>query len=165
MKLILTALILLGSSASFAGSAANDPVVSSLRARFAKAFVPTAEQLKLGKTWDCREFEAMPNSIGFYSYNRTFRSFDGLVEMDNDKRGYETAFVATSQGLVSTATYKEVIHQTTIRIDGKNNLLIENSTKARSNTDKETIAEYQSFDKSVAASGSVALSYNVCITK
>lgn len=165
MKLVLTALILLATSTSFAGNAANDPVVSSLRARFSKAFVPTAQQLQVGKTWDCRDFEAFPGTSVSTSNNRTFRSFDGLFEMTYNNRDYNFTYVATPQGLVSTGMYEAIILHTIIRVDGKNNLLIEESAKVKETADKSIKAEYAALDKAIALDGQVVLRYNVCVVK
>ena len=165
MKLVLTALVLFCASSSFAANAVSDPVVASLRARFSKAFVPTAQQLRLGKTWNCREFSASPNGSGSKTTEKTFRAFDGLYEMAYNGEDFNSAFVAASQGLVSTDAFEDLNSHEVVRIDSKGNLLIEKSAQLKANAGKYTKAVYEAFDKAVALSNDVATNYGVCVVK
>lgn len=159
MKSLLATLILIAASTTFAGTADQDPVAAQLRSRFAQAFVPNASQLKLGKTWQCREVTTHPNESYTFANSVSVTSIDGLFEINNNDIA-----TLTPQGLVYTDISSGLQSSLVIRIDKQKNLLIERSVKVLSDANPVLKTRYSAkYDKSVAIAGSLTVSYAVCV--
>lgn len=100
-----------------AGLPGVDPAVSKLRDEFAIARVPTLNDLRLNKPWDCTDLSALGNSSRVISDPGLFkfRSVDNIIINDNTK-AYVQSFVLTKDGLSGSYTdqfqYLETIRAT-----------------------------------------------------
>jgi hypothetical protein len=109
MHTILSFLVvLLFTTFSFAGTPEEDPTVRERRERFIEARVPTLEDLKLGKTWECIFYNSFPGNFDHGGPGPVFRfsEFDGLVSNEIKLLNSSHQFQLTSKTFIDLVTHR-----------------------------------------------------------
>ncbi len=125
---VLIGLLALGSltaSAGVTGLPSQDPVVKMLREKFKVSTQPTIEELKLGKSWHCKEFAAYKDSFRVIESKNTFKlaTFDGLITSTGTARSNNMAFDGNALAGVRTSDRGLFF----IRVSSDGDLVVENT--------------------------------------
>lgn len=101
-----------------------------LREKFEKSKQPSTEQLKIGKSWDCKEYHAVKDSF----YQRKLKNllkleeYNGLIENSGIGRIESMAFNGSALVGVNTSSNGEIF----IRVTEDGDLIAENTDKPKS---------------------------------
>jgi hypothetical protein len=163
MKMLLIALLSIGSISAFAGilgAPDEDPVVANLRSRFEQGIEPKAEYL-LKHSFKCKEMIARRGNFSKedYSTELRFEKFDGfLIAVQTNTKMHKTLYTFNGQELIASTKKAnvEAIYYHAYRIDLKGYLISE-FTKTNASVSSELAPI--SFSK-----GKVQ-SYSLCVPK
>ncbi|MEO5969039.1 MAG: hypothetical protein ABIQ95_03860 [Bdellovibrionia bacterium] len=159
------AAVLLSTTFSLAGTPDQDPIVKERRERFIQARIPTLEDLKLGKTWECIFYNSFPGNFDHVGPGPIFRfsEFDGLVsnEIKFPNSGHQ--FQLTSKAFIDLVTtrlprnnYESVDSMIYIRVSQNGDLICESVF--------EDVSFLDSSPRSVSDKTKLATQYGVCPT-
>jgi hypothetical protein len=163
---LLAMATLLLTTFSFAGTPAEDPVVKERRERFIQARIPTLEDIKLGKTWQCIAYDSMPGSFDILGPADSFRflEFDGIVTNEIKFQYRKHEFHLTPKYFTDSVTmrlpkdnYEAVNAVVYIRVSVNGDLIFEN-------TFDDDIPVLNGSPRSVSDKTKLATQYGVCPT-
>jgi hypothetical protein len=172
-KFIFSLFIIISAQTAFAGVSSQDPMIASLRTRFAAAGSPAGANLRLNEDWACRQFQAEPGDYTSQTKSPvTFVKFDGIVQEKenlNQPEASETLipkdFVFQARGLVSVMPYtdapNDAVGYLTIRVSPDGFLIIEWSILGTSQKGRTAVGS-MNLDPSIAFPGASAIAYDVC---
>ncbi|MEO5970346.1 MAG: hypothetical protein ABIQ95_10505 [Bdellovibrionia bacterium] len=99
-------LALFSTTLSLAGTPDQDPIVKERREKFIKARIPTLDDLKLGKTWQCILYNSFPGNFNHLGPAPLFRfsEFDGLVTNEIHFQNAVHSFQLTAENFTDSVT-------------------------------------------------------------
>ncbi|MEO5969178.1 MAG: hypothetical protein ABIQ95_04560 [Bdellovibrionia bacterium] len=164
-KIFAVLIALLSTTISLAGTPDEDPVVRERRERFIQGRTPTLEDLKLGKTWQCIGYSAIPGDFKVVGPRDAFRfsEFDGMI-FSAVKTPYQThQFFLDSRNFTDIVTtrrpdnnYEKVSSVFYIRVSSNGDLILENTF------DESVFPLLDGSPRSILDKTKFAAQYGVC---